>query len=102
MSNTPNTTGSTGPRKLRVVDPHLGPRRGGAPEGPRDIRRTKEYKAAARRYVLLARRNADVDVDADAMLVLIWCRWTAAIVALPIALYTSYVLYDRSEFPSLP
>lgn len=26
------------------------------------------------------------------------CRWTATIVALPIAMYTSYILYDRSEF----
>lgn len=26
------------------------------------------------------------------------CRWTSAIVALPIALYTSYILYDRSMF----
>ncbi|KAJ5280820.1 hypothetical protein N7478_006192 [Penicillium angulare] len=35
-----------------------------------DIRSTKEYKLAAR-------------------------RWTSAIVALPIVMYTSYILYER-------
>ncbi|KAE8344182.1 hypothetical protein BDV24DRAFT_127546 [Aspergillus arachidicola] len=48
------------------------PRRG--PQGPqavRDIRQTKEYKVAAR-------------------------RWLSTIVALPILMYTSYVLYERT------
>ncbi|KAF7618134.1 hypothetical protein F9C07_4837 [Aspergillus flavus] len=45
------------------------PRRG--PQSVRDIRQTKEYKIAAR-------------------------RWLSTIVALPILMYTSYVLYERT------
>ncbi|KAB8078376.1 hypothetical protein BDV29DRAFT_10131 [Aspergillus leporis] len=40
------------------------------PQAVRDIRQTKEYKVAAR-------------------------RWLSTIVALPIFMYTSYVLYER-------
>ncbi|KAL2814325.1 hypothetical protein BJX63DRAFT_203411 [Aspergillus granulosus] len=41
------------------------------PPPPKDIRQTKEYKAAAR-------------------------RWTTTIVALPILFYTSWVLFERT------
>ncbi|KAL1999322.1 hypothetical protein VTN02DRAFT_4675 [Thermoascus thermophilus] len=41
------------------------------PPRPVDIRQTKEYKAAAR-------------------------KWTSTIVALPILIYTSYILYERA------
>ncbi|KAL4899747.1 hypothetical protein BDW74DRAFT_107218 [Aspergillus multicolor] len=56
-----------------VVDPHLHPRtRQRAPNPPvTDIRQTKEYKAASR-------------------------RWISTIVALPILFYTSWVLYERT------
>ncbi|KAJ5090762.1 hypothetical protein N7532_009446 [Penicillium argentinense] len=40
------------------------------PQKPSDIRQTKEYKLAAR-------------------------RWTSTIVALPIVMYTSWILYER-------
>ncbi|KAL3465997.1 hypothetical protein BJX64DRAFT_284934 [Aspergillus heterothallicus] len=43
------------------------------PPPPKDIRQTKEYKTAAR-------------------------RWTMTIVALPILFYTSWVLFERSEY----
>ncbi|KNG85581.1 hypothetical protein ANOM_007249 [Aspergillus nomiae NRRL 13137] len=58
-----------------VIDPQslqrppYPPRRG--PQAVRDIRQTKEYKVAAR-------------------------RWLSTIVALPILMYTSYVLYERT------
>ncbi|KAJ5778127.1 hypothetical protein N7520_001373 [Penicillium odoratum] len=42
-------------------------------KGHPDIRSTKEYKLAAR-------------------------RWTSTIVALPFLMYTSYILYERSKF----
>ncbi|KAJ5812006.1 hypothetical protein N7474_008307 [Penicillium riverlandense] len=78
---------STGPSKgdsnnsaptRRVVDPNsLSARRGSRPTpkprlptGAQDIRQTKEYKVAAR-------------------------RWISTIVALPIFMVTSYVLYER-------
>ncbi|KAJ9409436.1 hypothetical protein DTO045G8_2791 [Paecilomyces variotii] len=41
------------------------------PTSPEDIRKTPQYKAAAR-------------------------RWTSTIVALPILIYSSYILYERS------
>ncbi|KAJ5201942.1 uncharacterized protein N7498_006605 [Penicillium cinerascens] len=40
------------------------------PKGPVDIRQTTEYKSAVR-------------------------KWTSAIVALPIVMYTSWILYER-------
>ncbi|KAL4796780.1 hypothetical protein BDV19DRAFT_76768 [Aspergillus venezuelensis] len=70
----------------RVVDPNLqpgfGPRRSPAapasakpkpfPKTLNEIRQTKEYKAASR-------------------------RWLSTIVALPILIYSSWELYDRRE-----
>ncbi|QQK41277.1 hypothetical protein Pdw03_4131 [Penicillium digitatum] len=63
--------------RYRSVDPKSRPPRpvqqpapSRLPKGVDDIRKTKEYKAAAR-------------------------RWTSIIVGLPIVLCTSYVLYDR-------
>ncbi|BCR83487.1 uncharacterized protein ACHE_10889A [Aspergillus chevalieri] len=56
---TPNTT----PHPRAHPHPH--------PRQPIDIRQTREYKTAAR-------------------------RWTSTIVALPIFLVTSYVLWDRT------
>ncbi|KAL3473598.1 hypothetical protein BJX99DRAFT_233489 [Aspergillus californicus] len=58
--------------KPRVVtDPHLRPRRPQRQLPVTDIRQTKEYKTAAR-------------------------RWVSTIVALPILMYTSYVLFERT------
>ncbi|KAL4784811.1 hypothetical protein BJX76DRAFT_202778 [Aspergillus varians] len=58
--------------KPRVVtDPNLQPRPQRRPLPVKDIRQTKEYKAASR-------------------------RWTSTIVALPILMYTSWVLYERT------
>ncbi|KAE8348703.1 hypothetical protein BDV28DRAFT_80218 [Aspergillus coremiiformis] len=57
------------PQKPRVTITF--PQRASQPQRrPRDIRQTKEYKLAAR-------------------------RWVSTIVALPILMYTSYVLYER-------
>ncbi|KAJ5130318.1 uncharacterized protein N7515_006357 [Penicillium bovifimosum] len=61
--------------KYRSVDPNTRPTRpvqpaAPLPKGVDDIRKTKEYKAAAR-------------------------RWTATIVGLPIVMYTSWILYER-------
>ncbi|KAL4922526.1 hypothetical protein BDW62DRAFT_54362 [Aspergillus aurantiobrunneus] len=57
--------------KPRVVtDPHSQPRRP-LPNAVTDIRQTKEYKAASR-------------------------RWLSTIVALPILMYTSWVLFERT------
>ncbi|KAF7174370.1 hypothetical protein CNMCM5623_007018 [Aspergillus felis] len=64
-----------------IVDPHtLSQRRTTRPRTQAqisDIRQTKEYKVAAR-------------------------RWLSTIVALPIFLYTSWVLYDRTYGNSKP
>ncbi|KAJ5582593.1 hypothetical protein N7535_001213 [Penicillium sp. DV-2018c] len=63
-------------QRYRVADPNRPPRPVQQPAAPRlpkgvdDIRKTKEYKAAAR-------------------------RWTATIVGLPIVMYTSWILYER-------
>ncbi|OJJ64041.1 hypothetical protein ASPSYDRAFT_142288 [Aspergillus sydowii CBS 593.65] len=64
-----NTNPNLKPRV--VMDPHL--QAGPGPRRPpvQDIRQTKEYKAASR-------------------------RWISTIVALPIFLYTSWVLYERT------
>ncbi|CAG7963319.1 unnamed protein product [Penicillium nalgiovense] len=51
------------PRPVQQPAPRL-------PKGVDDIRKTKEYKAAAR-------------------------RWTTTIVGLPIVMYTSWILYER-------
>ncbi|EYE99751.1 uncharacterized protein EURHEDRAFT_407748 [Aspergillus ruber CBS 135680] len=67
------------PRVLAFNTPHPHPRAHPHPHThghphprqPIDIRRTREYKTAAR-------------------------RWTSTIVALPIFLVTSYVLWDRT------
>ncbi|CAI7619300.1 hypothetical protein PENPOL_c001G08654 [Penicillium polonicum] len=63
--------------RYRSVDPKTRPPRplqqpapSRLPKGVDDIRKTKEYKAAAR-------------------------RWTTTIVGLPILMYTSYILYER-------
>ncbi|KAJ5376774.1 hypothetical protein N7509_013660 [Penicillium cosmopolitanum] len=63
--------------RLRIPshNPNLGPRpvippRRVLPKNPQELRKTKEYKAAAR-------------------------RWTSSIVALPIVMYTSWILYER-------
>ncbi|OQE46751.1 hypothetical protein PENCOP_c001G08496 [Penicillium coprophilum] len=63
--------------RYRSVDPQTRPPRPvrqpaspRLPKGVDDIRQTKEYKAAAR-------------------------RWTATIVGLPILMYTSWILYER-------
>ncbi|CAI7652901.1 unnamed protein product [Penicillium glandicola] len=63
--------------KYRSVDPQTRPPRpvqkpapSRLPKGVDDIRQTKEYKAAAR-------------------------RWTSTIVGLPIVMYTSWILYER-------
>ncbi|KAJ5980391.1 hypothetical protein N7481_007689 [Penicillium waksmanii] len=63
--------------RLRIPshNPNLGPRpvippRPVLPKNPQELRKTKEYKAAAR-------------------------RWTSSIVALPIVMYTSWILYER-------
>ncbi|KAJ5580572.1 hypothetical protein N7450_006873 [Penicillium hetheringtonii] len=64
--------------KLRIPSqpPNSGPRwippRPALPKSPQDIRQTKEYRAAAR-------------------------RWTSTIVALPIVMYTSWILYERAK-----
>ncbi|KAL4867355.1 hypothetical protein BDV12DRAFT_121527 [Aspergillus spectabilis] len=60
-------------QKPRVItDPHLRPRRQPAlPTNVHDLRQTKEYKAASR-------------------------RWVSTIVALPILMYTTWVLYERT------
>lgn len=74
--------------------PSTGPARS---RGHPDIRQTKEYKLAARRYgstrslFLLAPSSTS-----DALLTH-HTRWTSTIVALPIVLYTSYILYERRE-----
>ncbi|KAL4974851.1 hypothetical protein BDW66DRAFT_138714 [Aspergillus desertorum] len=69
MSSRTQPQPSQKPRVL--VEPHLhpGPRQRTPPVT--DIRQTKEYKAAAR-------------------------RWISTIVALPILMYTSWVLYERT------
>ncbi|CBF85364.1 uncharacterized protein ANIA_11312 [Aspergillus nidulans FGSC A4] len=54
-----------------VVDPHLHPEPRRRTPPITDIRQTNEYKAAAR-------------------------RWISTIVALPILMYTSWVLYERT------
>ncbi|GAD98490.1 conserved hypothetical protein [Paecilomyces variotii No. 5] len=67
------------PRKPQVLDARalrdLNQQRRAAPPrlptSPEDIRKTPQYKAAAR-------------------------RWTSTIVALPILIYSSYILYERS------
>ncbi|KAJ5185163.1 hypothetical protein N7491_006966 [Penicillium cf. griseofulvum] len=63
--------------RYRAVDPKTRPPRPvrqpaspRLPKGVDDIRQTKEYKAAAR-------------------------RWTTTIVGLPIVMYTSWILYER-------
>ncbi|KAL4804267.1 hypothetical protein BDV18DRAFT_29067 [Aspergillus unguis] len=69
QSSTPNAT----PNNLRprvLADPESRPRRP-LPMSVEDIRKTKEYKAASR-------------------------RWVSTIVALPILMYTSWVLYERT------
>ncbi|KAJ5480743.1 hypothetical protein N7539_006637 [Penicillium diatomitis] len=53
----------------RPAPPPL-PRPAARPLNPADIRKTKEYKVAAR-------------------------RWLSSIVALPIVIYTSWILYER-------
>ncbi|BCS21005.1 uncharacterized protein APUU_21437A [Aspergillus puulaauensis] len=66
-----NTNPNLKPRV--VMDPHL-QSGAGAPRRPlpvQDIRQTKEYKAASR-------------------------RWISTIVALPVLMYTSWVLYERT------
>ncbi|KAL4946677.1 hypothetical protein BDV06DRAFT_218143 [Aspergillus oleicola] len=55
----------------RVIDPNLQPRRPPHPKTVADIRQTKEYKAASR-------------------------RWLSTIVALPILIYSSWALYERN------
>ncbi|KAJ5467784.1 hypothetical protein N7475_005536 [Penicillium sp. IBT 31633x] len=64
-------------QQYRSVDPQTRPprpvRQPAPPRGPKgvdDIRQTKEYKVAAR-------------------------RWTATIVGLPIVMYTSWILWER-------
>ncbi|KAJ5337941.1 hypothetical protein N7452_004669 [Penicillium brevicompactum] len=54
------------PRPVRQQPPRI-------PKGVEDIRQTKEYKTAAR-------------------------RWLSTIVALPIVIVSSYVLYERRKF----
>ncbi|KAJ5175179.1 uncharacterized protein N7482_001056 [Penicillium canariense] len=63
------------PPNLRPVQPRSTggsrpPPRPARPQAPQDIRKTKEYKVAAR-------------------------RWLSTIVALPIVMYTSWILYER-------
>ena len=75
-------------------------------KGVEDIRQTKEYKTAARRYVdssltyvwdVLFWIGLVMGVDlTDCHSVLF--RWTSAIVGLPIVMYTSWILYERSKF----
>ncbi|CAG8289137.1 unnamed protein product [Penicillium salamii] len=68
--------------RFRSVDPNNRPPRPGpqqqprVPKGVADIRQTKEYKTAAR-------------------------RWISVIVALPILMVSSYTLYERREFSGL-
>ncbi|KAL5342836.1 hypothetical protein BJX70DRAFT_271464 [Aspergillus crustosus] len=60
------------PKPRVITDPHLRPRRRPPlPSNVQDLRQTKEYKAAAR-------------------------RWISTIVALPILMYTSWVLFERT------
>ncbi|XHG00836.1 hypothetical protein AWENTII_004250 [Aspergillus wentii] len=67
---------NSNPQKPRVIDPQTlsqrpRPARPTPTPSPQDIRQTKEYKVAAR-------------------------RWTSTIVALPIFLVTSWMLYERT------
>lgn len=98
--------------RYRSVDPKTRPPRpvqqpapSRLPKGVDDIRKTKEYKAAARRYV------SSLFVSFFFALVFRWqmihsnneksnrlSRWTTTIVGLPILMYTSYILYERREF----
>ncbi|EPS30600.1 hypothetical protein PDE_05552 [Penicillium oxalicum 114-2] len=55
---------------VNVRPPAPLPRPAARPSNPADIRNTKEYKVAAR-------------------------RWLSSIVALPIVIYTSWILYER-------
>lgn len=76
-------------------------------KGVEDIRQTKEYKTAARRYVNSSCLICHV-LFSCFILVWLWegigltvfrfCRWTSAIVGLPIVMYTSWILYERSKF----
>ncbi|KAF3386854.1 hypothetical protein F1880_000794 [Penicillium rolfsii] len=56
--------------KVNAVRPPPPPRPAPRPVNSADIRKTKEYKVAAR-------------------------RWLSTIVALPIVMYTSWILYER-------
>ncbi|KAJ5891621.1 uncharacterized protein N7473_007849 [Penicillium subrubescens] len=56
--------------KVNAVRPPPAPRPAPRPVNPAEIRKTKEYKVAAR-------------------------RWLSTIVALPIVMYTSWILYER-------
>ncbi|KAJ5389637.1 uncharacterized protein N7496_000705 [Penicillium cataractarum] len=55
---------------VHAVRPSPLPKPAPRPVNPADIRKTKEYKVAAR-------------------------RWLSTIVALPIVMYTSWILYER-------
>ncbi|KAJ5095993.1 hypothetical protein NUU61_005349 [Penicillium alfredii] len=75
-SKTPNLFSH---KNFRVVDPNNMPERPApqpqrqpprAAQGQPDIRQTKQYKVAAR-------------------------RWTSMMVGLPVLMYTSYMLYER-------
>lgn len=85
-----------------------------------DIRQTKEYKIAARRYVHVHAPSPTSNQTPKILSISLLCerrsislqnvqpakppshsRWTSTIVALPIVLYTSYILYERSEFSFL-
>ncbi|PYH78462.1 hypothetical protein BO82DRAFT_394679 [Aspergillus uvarum CBS 121591] len=62
------------PLASRIPGSNTSPRVGGGTRPPlpaKDIRQTKEYKAAAR-------------------------KWLSTIVALPVLMYTSYILYERT------
>ena len=101
--------------RYRSVDPKTRPPRplqqpapSRLPKGVDDIRKTKEYKAAARRYVrslsvsffffLLWSLDSKWYRATVRNLILSISRWTTTIVGLPILMYTSYILYERREF----
>ncbi|PLB54629.1 hypothetical protein P170DRAFT_432259 [Aspergillus steynii IBT 23096] len=73
MSNQQNQPPQSQQQPRVILDPHnyQRPRPAPRPRTVQDIRQTKEYKVAAR-------------------------RWLSTIVALPILMYTSYMLFERT------
>lgn len=116
------TQPSSTPKPRVNMDPHhrqpqqtsIPPR--GRPAGARagaikDIRQTKEYKVAARRYVtppppsfpVLLLSSLYILLCWNSLLTWVWLyRWISVMVGLPILMYTSWSLYERSMLSLFP